>query len=551
MADDSEEVAVEVSTETAVAAPAKTEEVVLVNRTVIDEKLIQLAVVEDVETDEAGNPLKIENIELQEIKELTLSFQNIYAIDNLLGFEQLLQLKLDNNIIEKIDNLGHLVNLTWLDLSFNNIEKIENLDKLVNLTDLSLFSNKIKKIENLEKLVNLNVLSLGDNQISELSDIKDLRQFRKLRLLNLKGNPVCEDDEYKNTAYAYLTNLKYLDYALIDSADFQKARDSKLDQLGELEENEREEKKISDKKAAIDKRLDELADANLGSINGIVDFIFASDPETKKVKILPGYDNIVEQYNEKFTEILDRFTAEVMERHQTKEKEKELVLTVVDKVTRDNELKSIEIVQEFEAKRKRDFKLYNDSVQNGAPKPAILEDLKKEVSALSDKLMDLEMLLVEQMVDVLDEFQDTYMKFVVANVTRIGEAFKEMSEVAQWYGREMRDMVLALVERFSKDELRGEEDKPEVAALLSDKDVLLTVVSTSTDNHAAKVFAKEEQVVEQEDGKGKKLVADYRQQEYERNRHRVAEIHELVEKYISTIDQKLDFDRLNDEDDYE
>ena len=43
-----------------------------------------------------------------QVKVLLLSYMNILKIDNLVGFDKLVKLQLDNNIIEKIENLGHL-----------------------------------------------------------------------------------------------------------------------------------------------------------------------------------------------------------------------------------------------------------------------------------------------------------------------------------------------------------------------------------------------------------------------------------------------------------
>ena len=42
---------------------------------------------------------------------LILSYMNILKIDNLVGFDKLVKLQLDNNIIEKVENLGHLSSL--------------------------------------------------------------------------------------------------------------------------------------------------------------------------------------------------------------------------------------------------------------------------------------------------------------------------------------------------------------------------------------------------------------------------------------------------------
>lgn len=140
------------------------------------------------------------------------------------------KLQLDNNRITEIKNLNHLTSLTWLgaslwmnfclsliDLSFNQIKKIEGLDQLTKLTDLSLFHNEITVVENLENLVELKVLSIGDNQIKNLDKLVHyLRGFKKLRVLNLKGNRAIYDDpECRNYVIAFVKQLRYLDYKLI------------------------------------------------------------------------------------------------------------------------------------------------------------------------------------------------------------------------------------------------------------------------------------------------------------------------------------------------
>ena len=55
----------------------------------------------------------------REIKYLMFSYKNILKIDNLVGFDKLVKLQLDNNIIEKIENLGSQTILDSLNLSQN------------------------------------------------------------------------------------------------------------------------------------------------------------------------------------------------------------------------------------------------------------------------------------------------------------------------------------------------------------------------------------------------------------------------------------------------
>ena len=151
-----------------------------------------------------------------QVKALLLSYMNILKIDNLVGFDKLVKLQLDNNIIEKIENLGHLSSLEWLDLSFNNISEISGLTALTQLTNLSLFSNRVTKLEGMDTLLNLEVLSVGNNLIRDLNSVMYLRPFQKLQAVNFVGNPFCQEPEYRPYVLSHLKWVKYLDYRLVD-----------------------------------------------------------------------------------------------------------------------------------------------------------------------------------------------------------------------------------------------------------------------------------------------------------------------------------------------
>lgn len=43
-----------------------------------------------------------------------------------------------------------------------------------------------------------------------------LRKFKNLRTLNLTGNPVCDNEVYAMFIAAYLPNLVYLDFRLVE-----------------------------------------------------------------------------------------------------------------------------------------------------------------------------------------------------------------------------------------------------------------------------------------------------------------------------------------------
>ncbi|XP_038676526.1 dynein regulatory complex subunit 3 isoform X1 [Scyliorhinus canicula] len=183
---------------------------------VIDDEMLEEAVKKQGPSGRAGQIAQLEGIDFKDVHNLQLDYRNILKIDNLWRFKSLTKLQLDNNVIEKIEGLKTLINLVWLDLSFNNIEMIEGMDELVKLEDLSLYSNRITNLENMNSLVNLQIFSIGKNHISKLETIIYLRRFKRLRTVNLAGNPICEDERYSMYIPAFLPNLMYLDFRLID-----------------------------------------------------------------------------------------------------------------------------------------------------------------------------------------------------------------------------------------------------------------------------------------------------------------------------------------------
>merc|ERR1719387_153113 len=202
---------------------------------VIDEHLLREGVEEPLRPDgELTDP-----IDFPKVTSLRLSFLNIIEISNLNNFDSLTTLRLDNNIIDKMEHLGHLKTLTWLDLSFNNIKEIQGLEELTNLTDLSLYHNQIEEIKGLDGCMKLNILSLGKNNIRDLKQIDYLRKFQNLRCVCLEGNKIESNDSYTLHVLAYLTNLRYLDYMLIEKKAAAQAMESyRLDELTELKERE-------------------------------------------------------------------------------------------------------------------------------------------------------------------------------------------------------------------------------------------------------------------------------------------------------------------------
>lgn len=255
------------------------------------------------------------------VETLTLSFKRIAKIENLIGFERLIKLCLDNNNIEEICNLSHLTSLKWLDLSFNKIRKIQGLDTLVNLEDLSLYSNKISSVEGLEKCSKLQCLSLGNNKIDSMEQIIRLRQLRSLKMLTLADNPICKETEYRMIVLAYVDNITYLDYALIDNNDRHLAKEQYHDELLDVEEKESVLAEKASRDHALEVYMKKLSEAGILFAHTIFDDLFVDDSDVERLKHLPGIKEQIEAFRSNFKSISEEYINNSLEKYEKRRKE--------------------------------------------------------------------------------------------------------------------------------------------------------------------------------------------------------------------------------------
>ena len=59
----------------------------------------------------------------------------------------------------------------------------------------------------------------GRNNISSFDNVMYLRQFKKLRLVNLAGNPIAAASDYRSYVLSHIKDLTYLDYRRVNAAD--------------------------------------------------------------------------------------------------------------------------------------------------------------------------------------------------------------------------------------------------------------------------------------------------------------------------------------------
>ncbi|XP_023224445.1 dynein regulatory complex subunit 3-like isoform X3 [Centruroides sculpturatus] len=224
---------------------------------VIDKKMLTDAILDQFpKSIEERKILCEEGIDFTKITVLQLECKSILTIEYLWPLINLKELILSDNLIEEIEGLDLLVHLIRLDLSFNNIEDIKGLDKLEKLEDLSLFANKIIKLKNMEKLVNLQLFSVGNNLLCDFNNVLYLKQFKKLRCLNLEENPISKENFFELHTIAVLPNLMYLNYSLV--TEEKKSLSKGIfhleyeEALNEIYDNEQQEIKEKEQKQITD-----------------------------------------------------------------------------------------------------------------------------------------------------------------------------------------------------------------------------------------------------------------------------------------------------------
>lgn len=470
-----------------------------------------------------------------EAAELRLSFKNVLKIDNLQGFQTLRKLCLDNNIIKCINNLDHLVNLTWLDLSFNCITKINGLEKLEKLTDLSLFNNLITDIEGVEQCKCLQCLSLGNNNITALDSVVKLRCFRNLQLLNLEGNPVSREGEYRMYVLAYLNDLTYLDYSMVMKAETIAAREQYQDELLDVEEKEALEEEKATRELAATKHTLKLREANLTVVETIFDDMFADDTEMVKLKHLPGISDIINSFQSEVESASDLFLQTGLARDQQKKHEENQFDLALHRLRVKYAQESVCMMEDFGRKKKRALKALTDQ-------PHIewidLDPLRATLNDLISSLMDLEMRQVEQCEEIIGEYETKYFEIKQACLDGQQSYFRLIEEHENNYTRDLMQLVNELLEKAVKEELP--EDLPdEASSLLIDRDACMNAITGSHDIHVGRLYRREDEAKHNEELLFKRALRKYRDEEHTRSRNRIIELKSFEEACLSDLKELI------------
>jgi len=495
---------------------------------VISEDLLIDGVEEPVKQD--GEPW--EPIDFPKVTSLRLSFLNIIEISNLNNFDNLTMLRLDNNIIDKIINLNHLQKLTWLDLSFNNIREIENLQHLVNLTDLSLYHNQIEEIRGLDGCPNLNILSLGHNSIKDLKQIDYLRKFQNLRCVCLEGNKICQNDSYNQHVLAYLTNLKYLDYMLIDRRAVAQAQEGyQLDELTELRDNEAQERANQNAQKEKEAVIEKLKQSFLDCTEDLFEELFSKDVEPEHVTVLGCYGPLKEDYRDKLADEIKALKQGMEEKNEFRLKKATAFEKAIGAAEKESEDEAFTMVRSFRSLKKQVLATLDQQEGSSQKVDMMLQELLVQLTQLENHLMANEVQLQESIEEAISEFESKVSEIVKAMLEKGDIFFRKIEDYEKNFYQSLTEGATAELDAFAQNqEIALADNDTNKARFLGNREEMHQQCTNFNEAHMSLIQNKEDHMTNSMNKWMTTFVGQHTERQYHRNRQRIMDVKKVIEE---------------------
>ncbi|KAA8585035.1 hypothetical protein FQN60_003729 [Etheostoma spectabile] len=495
----------------------------------MDEEILRKAIVEQAEQDpkdQAGLIVKAEDIHFNEILKLRLEYRN---------------------------------------LSFNSIKKIEGLESLRKLEVLNLSNNKISVVENMDTLERITHFFIANNLIGKLDKVLYLRRFKNLFAVNLFGNPVSREDDYKLFVAAYFPSLVCLDYRLLDEKT---KNEASIKYHYVLEEMKREELSMQQADEAEQRQESEVklhTNAFVEFLNGSFLFksMFEDDPEAETLHCVPevahllqtypllslflihagvliikynlwklalGFLNPMLTFEHQMVELCMQLFEIGLAEHKRRETEVNSFFGGQNKAVMEYQQKASEILANFEQEQKNrivELKQLSD--------PDLLEvqinHCNDEINQLCNSLMALEFQLVSQLEDIIKKL-DIDISDMVDNFSETVQGTYPFSDN---YNEKVRKIAVATLDDVAKDKL--DKDMPDdVKTLFTDKDKVMDALTTGHDNHLMKINGRETQLVTRVNAWKVALINGIQDKELKRNRMRISDIL----RYVGHLREQLE-----------
>lgn len=211
--------------------------------------------------------------------------------------------------------------------------------------------------------------------------------------------------------------------------------------------------------------------------SSLFDSLYAEDPEGLKLNKIPTVDEMISNYREDFNEVCVEIFEYGLKMHAERQAEVEMFWECVREAKEMNKQLGIKKIEEFMEYRKQVLPelLATEQGENHEDQEAH-EEYQKKIDKLWDALMVYEMQLVDQLEDVIKEFERTMSDMVTNFKENVSALFSRMRELENQHNEKLLEIGQLTLEKIVKGEV--DDDIPdEIRDLFVDKDTLNSAVS--------------------------------------------------------------------------
>nr|DBA19254.1 TPA: hypothetical protein GDO54_015116 [Pyxicephalus adspersus] len=388
----------------------------------------------------------------------------------------------------------------------------------------------------MDSLKHLQVLSIGNNNLTSLENLVYLRRFEQLRTLSLTGNPICEDENYKLFVATHLPNLVYLDFRLIDENIRDIANVKYQYSIEELNHNETLERVKREKEEQSQRELDKHKAAYVEYLNGpfLFEGMYAEDVDGTRLSTLPGVDELVDLYRTKCTEVCQSIFDYGLKHYEKREAEMSIFNQCLQEAVTENQEASAKQIEEFQINNNE---LLDELSQIADQQIVDAKSLQysQEIAQLMDSLLNLELQLVDQVEEIVKEYERNINELMSTFLETIQGLMAQIRDLENHHHEKILEMCIIMLERVLKGEM-DEDMTDELRTLFVDKDTIINAVSASHDIHLLKIDNREDELVTKINNWASNLIQQVHREEQQRNRKRVAEINAYIDHLRDDLD---------------
>ena len=289
-----------------------------------------------------------------------------------------------------------------------------------------------------------------------------------------------------------------------------------------------------------------LRDANLDAVETLFDDMITEDAEMAKLKLLPDINDLLHEYRDMFTEAVNEFKTEGLAEYERKKAEKSSLERALARLRKQSQKKTIDIVLRFDEQKRVLLKRAQQLEMETIP---LLDDLLQENGDMLDLCMEIEIKQVDIFNNLVDTWEGAMQQIRSESSEGKMNFWRALADYEKDFSEAVKENASALQEKLATGEAEDNLSE-EAKILLGSDDTLSTAIDSSRENHVGMFYAREEEMNVREEALFKEQQAEYRDGEYQRNRDRVAEITNMIEKNKVEIEKmKLEIEQAEEYDD--